>query len=319
MTAGTITADSFPTPNLALRHPAPPDRVRDFAHQQAAAAEQARADLATGMAGAEQRFDRLRELRAVHADLVQWRYDLARTAPGRLGDGLPMDAERFRMSLRDEDGGANFDRLGYVGRLRHQAVWDESTLTYQGGDSTPAHETLLTYGQAALDRFAVEAPGGDELVNVVRLPGRRGQVIRGNRLVRGAAGRAVAADLVSRVAARGVDASRMEIGGDPVYVVTADPEHADVMFDVALSVLADAVLLDHAERLRVWQDARYLLYQAPRTKKGSDAVTRVFLVAVGAVLLGVAPVLDHDVDLRCMVLGQDAATRLPADESLLTA
>jgi hypothetical protein len=39
-------------------------------------------------------------------------------------------------------------------------------------------------------------------------------------------------------------------------------------------------------------------------KKGSDAVTRVFLVAVGAVLLGHPPELAQDIDLRCAVLGQ---------------
>jgi hypothetical protein len=65
-----------------------------------------------------------------------------------------------------------------------------------------------------------------------------------------------------------------------------------------------------------WQAARYLLYQAPLTKKGSDAVARVFLVAVGTVLLGAAPILEHDVDLQCIVAGQRAATAMPGDAEL---
>ncbi|HEY3478577.1 MAG TPA: hypothetical protein VGL02_06700, partial [Streptomyces sp.] len=314
MTTTPITADSFPTPDLALRStdPAELERVRAFAERQADAAGRLRTLLEPWL-GLAERWDRVRLLRGVHAAAVRWRYELALRAPGRLGVGIPLDAERFRTSLRD--GGANMDRLGYLGRLRAGAEWDPTSRTYVGGASTPAHEVMLAYGQAAQDRFTAEGMWRDILVNVVELPG--GRPVKGNRLVRGAEAARVAAELTGRIAARGGDASRVETGGDPVYAVTADPDDADVLFHVALSVLADAHLLDRWERLRTWQQARYLLYQAPRTKKGSDAVTRVFLVAVGAVLFGRAPVLEHDVDLRCMVLGQAAATEMPADTALL--
>ncbi|WP_267469931.1 hypothetical protein [Nocardia amamiensis] len=36
-------------------------------------------------------------------------------------------------------------------------------------------------------------------------------------------------------------------------------------------------------------------------------------VLAGTVLLGRPPVLQHDIDLRCIVAGQAAATALPGD------
>uniref|UniRef100_UPI003F49A3D4 hypothetical protein n=1 Tax=Amycolatopsis sp. CA-290885 TaxID=3239925 RepID=UPI003F49A3D4 len=313
-----ITATSFPTPDLALRtnDHADEHRVRSFAREQAAAAEALRRRLAGELPSCRSLRERTAVLRDAHAELVRWRYELALRAPGRLGAlGLPFDAERFRTSLRA--GGPNVDKLGYLGRLRAGASWDRGTQTYQGGAATAASRIMLSYGERARARFAEQwLPDADVLLNVVAV-GRR--LIVGNRLVRGAAAVRIAEALVARVAARGRDTSQMEIGGDPVYAVTADPDDADVLFGIAMIMLAGAVdEPEQAVRVRAWQDARYLLYQAPRTKKGSDAVTRVFVVAVGAILAGRAPVLDQDVDLRCMVLGQQAATVMPADAALLT-
>lgn len=291
-----ISVDSFPTPHLAFRggDSAEDRRVRAFAEHQALAAEALRVrlvdELPHGLSGHR---DRVELLRRAHADLVQWRYQLALDAPRR----------------------PNSDRLGYLGRLRAGATWDATTKTFTGGEPTPASEIMETYGQAARDRIAREAPDDDVLLNIIRLiPGR---LIAGNQLVCGAAARKIADDLVARVAARGGDTSTMEIGGDPIYVVTADPDDADTLFGIAMILLAGAVDdPDYTERLRAWQQARYLLFQAPRTKKGSDAVTRVFAVAIGAVLFGHPPVLDHDVDLRCMVLGEADASTMPADAHL---
>ncbi|MDQ3576911.1 MAG: hypothetical protein M3443_04775 [Actinomycetota bacterium] len=66
---------------------------------------------------------------------------------------------------------------------------------------------------------------------------------------------------------------------------------------------------DHASlaaALAAWLRSAYLLYQAPRTKRGSDATNRTFLIAAGICLLGHTPVLRHDIDLRAVVrpLGQ---------------
>ncbi|MFI9384617.1 hypothetical protein [Kutzneria sp. NPDC052558] len=292
-----ITAASFPTPDLAVRScdPVELQRVHDFALEQAAAAETARSALAGGLT--------VPLLRSVHADLITWRHELALKAPGRIGLGLPLDASRFTTSL--VDGGRNYDRLGYIGRLRHNATWDPASHTYRGGAETPAFRLMLRYGQAVHDRFSLEGNTGDVLVNSVTLPD--GRVIPGNRLVRRAAAADISSELVARLASRGRDVSQVETGGDPCYAVSADDSSRAAMFSAALDLLASQ------RSLASWQAARYLLYQSPQTKKGSDAVTRVFLVAVGTVLLGRPPILDQDVDLRCAVLGQHAATVLPSD------
>jgi hypothetical protein len=311
-----ITPDSFPTPALALRStdPVELDRVAYFARHQANAAEALRRQLLAADWAGLPLDRRVVMLRAGFATLVQWRYGLARQAPGRIGVGIPLDAERFQLSMREA--GPNFDRLGYTGRLRAGARWDADSKTYQGGQDTPASRIILAYGRAALDRFEAEAPGGEVVQNVVVLPG--GMRVNGNRLVRGESAARIAAYLVRRIAMRGHDASRVEVGGDPVYAVTATADDADVLHAEALRLLAETCELRYEQRITAWQTARYLLYQAPRTKKGSDAVTRAFLVAVGSVLLRQVPTIEHDADLRCMVLGQPAATTMPADAALHT-
>lgn len=316
-----ITVTSFPTPALAVRTSdgAELDRVRGFARDQAAAADTVREQLLLDWSRCRSLHARLAALRRAHADVMRWRYEQARRAPRRLGEGLRHDPERFRMPLAQ--GGPNTDRLGPSGRLRAVATWDPELQVYRGGTPTPASEILEAYGKLALARFGEQwLPDDDVLLNVVSVPGSR-RLLAGNRLVRGRAAQRIAAELVARVAARGRDTNTMEVGGNPVYIVTADPVADDALFGIGLLLLAHAA--DPAEpaeprtaRVRAWQHARYLLYQAPRTKKGSDATTRTFLVAVGAALTGTAPVLEQDVDLRCMVLGQCAATVMPADESL---
>jgi hypothetical protein len=308
-----ITHDSFPTPGLAQRStdPAESTRVGEFAHHQAAAAEALRQRLAEQLPD----LDPVRRglvLRRSIDELIQWRYQLALAAPGRLGIGIKLDAERFRTPLRDEP---NFDRLGSLGRLRAGAEWDPESLTYRGGTATPASRIMERYGRAALKRFDAEAPNSDVLRNEILLPdGRR---VVGNRLFRGEPAAALARQLVARVGARGHDASRMEIGGELLFAVSADADDADTLHAEALWRLAIALdEVDQRARLWEWQTARYLLYQSPRTKKGSDAVIRVFLVAVGAVLFDRPPVMQQDADLRCIVLGQLDATRMPADAAL---
>lgn len=311
-----ITSASFPTPHLALRtnDAAEQDRIRAFAHQQTDAAEQLRRRLVDGDLPARPLHERIPFLRQAEDELVEWRYQLALAAPGRLGVGVAADPERLRMT--HHDGGRNYDRLGYTGRMRDGATWDPDTKTYRGGEETPASRIIEHYGQLALERFAAEAPDKDTLDNTVRVTGTRRFV--GNRLARGAAAKRIAGELVARVAARGRDTSTMEIGGDPIYAISTDVHTADIFHGVAIIDLAEAFTTDvrHVEKLETWQHARYLMFQSPRTKKGSDAVTRVFLVAVGAALFGLPPVMEQDVDLRCMVLGQAAAMDMPADDVL---
>jgi hypothetical protein len=247
-------------------------------------------------------------LASAHADLVRWRYQLALRLGRGAGLCIDYDPGRFATPIAADE--ANYDRIGAVGRFRDGATWDAATRTFRGGTETPAFRVMLAYGRLAEERFAREGNAGDTLQNMVMLPD--GVRIPGNRLVRGATAERCAAELLARITGRGVDASHVETGGGPMYVMTARQEDRDRMFAAALDLLASAA----PGEVAAWQAARYLLYQAPRTKKGSDAVTRTFLVAVGTVLFGHAPVLDHDIDLRCMVLGQQAATTAPSDPAV---
>jgi hypothetical protein len=302
-----ITDASFPTPDLALRSANKDEdrRVRHFAVEQAAAAEEIRPCLDDQLHRAANHADRVAALTSAHAGLVGWRYELALRTERRLGRGLAHDASRFSKPLNEA--GPNYDRIGYIGRFRDGAEWDPSTRTFRGGRDTPAHRIMLAYGRVAADRFAREEHDGDVLRNLVVLPD--GSRLTGNSLVRGAAAERIADDLVDRIARRGGDTTRIETGGAPMYVVSATDSARDRMFRAAMSALADAAPGD----VRAWQAARYLLYQAPVTKKGSDAVARTFLVVVGAILFESAPVLEQDVDLRCMVSGQRSATVLSSD------
>lgn len=302
-----ITANSFPTPDLALRSADLDEdrRVRRFAVEQAAAAEALRQRLSDQLRHTGRHADRVAVLRRAHDDLTNWRYELAVRTRLRLGRGLAHDANRFVTTLREA--GPNYDRIGYIGRLREGSTWDLATQSFRGGANTPAHRIMLAYGAIAADRFAIECASDDVLNNIVTLPD--GAKITGNSLVRGVAAELVAAELVDRIARRGGDTSQIETGAEPMYVRSAADADRDTIFRAAMDLLAGATSGDVA----AWQAARYLLYQAPVTKKGSDAVTRTYLVAVGAVLFGFAPVLTQDVDLRCIVCGQQSASALSAD------
>ncbi|MFE4519844.1 hypothetical protein ACFRMQ_37415 [Kitasatospora sp. NPDC056783] len=298
MPTAPITPGDFPTSPLALRFadPARQAKARAFAGEQAEAATEAAGLLARLWHTAADVPARVAALAAVHARLIDWRYRLAVAMGPPPPNGFPFDPERFRTPIREGD--TNYDRLGDVGRLREGARWDQATRTYTAGLATPAWEAMLRYGRLAERRFATEGVQGDVLQNRVLLPdGRR---IDGNRLLRGEAARRTDAELVARYAARGLDTSRLERVASPLYAATPTPRDGAALHRAALDLLADPRLTTGHYLL-----ARYLLFQSPRTKKGSDAVTRTFVVAVGAVALpGGAPALPEDIDLRCYVLGR---------------
>ncbi|MFB6814485.1 hypothetical protein ACFCV8_08060 [Streptomyces sp. NPDC056347] len=302
MTA-SITTEHFPTSPLALRtaDPAKQARIRTFAADQAAAASTVRDTLTKMLAATDTLARRTAALHLAHQDVTTWRYETALRAGDRLGTGITYSAERFRTPITADT--TNYDRLGPVGRLRDGAVWHEDSRTYQGGTATPAYDAMAVYGQAATERFTAESVTGDVLQNWIRLPdGRR---VAGNRIIRGATARQIGTELATRIARRGLDASRMETGGNPIYTATPHPTDADMLFVAAMEILADPQITPED-----FATARYLLFQAPRCKKGSDAVTRTFTVAAGAALLGDdAPALPADADLRCYVLGQATAAR----------
>ncbi|MFE2755656.1 hypothetical protein ACFXGA_27015 [Actinosynnema sp. NPDC059335] len=295
-----ITKTSFPTPHLALRSTSA-DRIRlvsAFAVRQAAEAEHLRKRLERDLRDLPFPLVRTELLRTAHAETWAWRYSLALTKPDSRGTGL--EAGRVLLSL--EQGGPNADRLGYVGRHRHGATWNEHHRLYEGGTSTPAHDILLHHGRLAERRFAEQKVAGDVLRNRVHLPD--GRLIEGNRLVRGRVAARIAETLAARRAARGRDVSRMETGGQPIYAVTGPTRSRATCWSAGMTVLGTAEEGD----IDAWATAAYLLYQGIRHKRGSDATLRVFLVAAGAVLLDEAPVLPHDLDLQCMVLDQATAT-----------
>lgn len=311
-----ITVQSFPTPNLALRtHDADKlQTIQQFAHHQAAAANGVLDTLRTAGFTTVQRHQRRKILLAAFTQACDWRYEMALKAPRPAGDNdVGVDPERFRTTIAD--GGVNYDRLGDFGRLRDGSTWDAETRTYVGGRPTPASGSLLYYGALARQRI-YDFGQDDTLCNKVSIPGVP-RLFNGNRLVSGAAAQEIAEDLLQRMRQRGVDVRRVETGGKPVYAVTAEPHEAEALRNIAFVQLAGAVeLRDRQERIEAWRLARYLMYQGPLYKKGSDAVNRVFLVAVGAALFGTAPVMEQDVDLRCMVLPQQDALAMPADRSL---
>lgn len=309
----TITAENFPTPDLALRthDQAKLARIRQFADHQAAGALDVLDLLSFTRFDKAARHQRRPILVQAFTRVCAWRYEMALRAPRPEGDhDVGVNPERFRTTIAD--GGANYDRLGDFGRLRDGATWDAKTRTYTGGQATPASAILAYYGEVARERIR-RSGQGDQLFNVVTIPGAS-RLLSGNRLVAGAAAAKIGQDLLRRMAQRGVDVSQVETGGDPVYAVTADPTQAEVLRNIAFIQLAGALELDRLhERIEAWQLARYLLFQGPLYKKGSDAAIRVFLVAVGAMLFDRAPVMQQDADLRCMVLPQEDALIMPAD------
>lgn len=302
-----ITSASFPTPDFALHTTDEKtiSQITKFAQEQAQAATLAVPALAGDLASAHSSEERATAYKKTYDTLIHWRADLARRTTRHDAIGLADDPARYLLSITE--GGANYDRFGYIGRLRENPVWHPESRTYRGGRVTPAHRIMLRFGQLALDRFAAEPNEGDTLRNPVTLPD--GTTIIGNSLVRGAAARRVATELLVRVARRGADPTHMETGGELIYAVTAPDAARDRMFHAAMALLGNA----RQDEVNAWQAARYLLYQAPLTKRGSDSVIRTFLVTVGTILFDQSPVLAQDVDLRCIVAGQRNATAMPDD------
>lgn len=300
--ASEITAEHFPTPGLALRSNdvGVQSRVRGFAGLQVAAAGRVRGELLAGGWQGVGSGERVELLRGVYQRLVWWRYGIA---AARVGAGSRHTAEHFVRPIGAGD--TNYDRLGTVGRLREGATWDSSARTWVGGRETPASRVMVEMGELACARFDREAPDGNVVQNWVHLRGT-GKRVRGNRLVRGVVARAVAEELLGRQRRRGNPVEGFDVGGELIYAATARQPTRARLHQAALEVLADAD--GDGCSWRAWCEAVYLLCQAPLTKKGSDAVNRTFAVGVGAVILGEPPRLVHDIDLRAMVLGQDAFT-----------
>jgi hypothetical protein len=293
-----ITARHFPTPDLAVRSndPAIVARVKAFGELQADVAEQLRCQL-IDQGWLQQKLDeRVSVLHEVYDQLQWWRYSIAASS---MPSGGRHTADHFVKPISDDD--ANYDRLGTIGRLRDGATWDAKRHCYARGEETPASRVMAQMGQLALAHMQYRAPGQDVLQNWVRPP-LDVAPIRGNRLLRGAAARKAADELLERQRSRGNSTEGFDVGGDGELIYAATATLAD---RTRLRNLA-FVLLAGGNTLQTWCHAVYMLYQAPCTKKGSDAINRILAMVVGMLRLDRPPCLTHDIDLRAMVIGQYA-------------
>lgn len=297
-----ITPEHFPTPHIAYRPGVDRAKVEAFATAQAAAANTLLAQLTNTLPeGASSHAERVAAIHAAYNAAIVWRYNLANLDGGVLQGGHSAGATAYRFLTPITDESPNLDRIGHVGRMLDGAEWNDTLGAFTGGAPTPASDTFERYGRAALARFELECPELDTLTNMVRLPYDT-TTVRGNSLIRDAVAVREGEAMRARMAERGVDVSRVEVGVDPVFTRTASQADRDVLRRAAFNLLAS-----EGFDYRVHDMAAYLLYQAPEMKKGSDAVHRVVLRAAAAWHFGGGvPSLRQDVDLAGMVLGQGA-------------
>lgn len=296
-----ITAACFPTPALILRtnDPTAQQSVREFAHKQAEAALSLQQTLTEGLRVARDIDARAIVFTRAFEAAEDWRYRIAASHPLPTGRYAASHAERFRTLITDDN--PNLFRIGEHERLRDCTAWDPATRTYVGGAETPASRTMRQIGALAAERFA-QSSSVEVVSNRVTMPD--GRVAHGMRLLRGRAACHAATEMVARIAAQGGDTSRIVTNGDLIYTASAPESDRRMIFYSAMTLLAQ----DHdtaATALTAWLRAAYLLYQAPRRKRGSDAATRTFLIAAGTYLLGYPPALLDDVDLRSHIRPQD--------------
>ncbi|MBC9724019.1 hypothetical protein [Streptomyces sp. TRM68367] len=300
-TPASITAECFPTPALILRtnDPTAQRSLRKFAYQQAEVATSLHQALDDGLRGTRDIDDRTTVFSKVFEAAEDWRYRIAEASPQPVGRYGSTWTERFRTPVTDDN--PNLFRLGEHERLREGTRWDPTTRTYLRGTETPASRTMRQFGTQAFARFS-QTPDTDVVRNRVTM--HDGEVVHGMQLLRGNAAHRAATEMVARIAARGGDTSRIITDGHLIYVASAPEADCGKIFHNAMILLAR----DHASAasaLTAWLQAAYLLYQAPRRKRGSDATVRTFLIAAGAYLLDRLPVLLHDIDLRAYVTPQD--------------
>jgi hypothetical protein len=305
-----VTPDSFPMPDRANTFPY--GQPQTEAEQEKLAKTQAFAELEA--AEANRVLGELRSpefpgtadaWRGVYGEVTNWRFNLAVASSGHQfvegAQGIPAEAQRVLMPITDD--ATNRDRIGTNGRLRFRPEWDDTQQTFVGGQPTPASEISDTVGRIAEERFAAEGNATDTLQTAVTLPD--GRVVNGNKLVRGETAKAIPQALKQGVAARGHDVSRFDLGGDGImFSETGTEADRAAIFEAAMDALAS----EQPGQMSIdsWANTAYLLYQAPQYKRGTDAVIRTFLVAAGTRLLGEAPVVPQDVDLRAYTMGQEA-------------
>jgi hypothetical protein len=303
-----LTADDFPTPALALKgDPATLDvaRIRGFAGLQAEATEAVLARmerrLAEGADPAEVVRDAERELQA-------WRRQLHGDAPGgqKLEQGIPADDPN-----RDPFGDAGHWDGPSPERDQRVTIGGLIEERFAAHDPGPALEPVTLPPVDGAPASAFDAAAADVIQNRVTLPD--GTVVDGNRLLRG--------DAVDTI-----DAYRNEHGkapynfgdGERYLTETGSPEARAKLHDAATDELgallgrADDLAADPAARAGAEADfanAAYLMFQSPMVNRGSDATTRMLLVATYRRTFGRAPRLPQDIDVQAYARTQDDFVR----------
>lgn len=295
-----LDASHFPTPHLAYRGDADWARVEAFAALQAQGANDIVAQLAATPWQEVDHIDRYLAVKTAYHAAIVWRYNTAVNG-GVQNGGHTVGARADRFLTPITDSTRNHDRIGVVGRMRSNPAWCAEKRVFEGGQATPASEILERYGRAALARFATEASESDTLTEYVILPGSYAEECSGSRIIRGALAKSAADDMRARLVARGRDADRVESGGEPLFLVSADEENRETMREAMFHLLAG-----ESTTLSIYDHdfADFLLCQSPEMKRGSSAVRLVFLRAVAVWRMGYAPTVFHDSDLAGMTLGQ---------------
>jgi hypothetical protein len=293
-----ITSYSFPLPPIAVQGDLRIEDVRGFADRQAEVANDTSDGLDTRLASSpEAGWPYV--FAEIHRQLVSWRHrialELGRTA---------RQAERFVTPITDE--APNIDPVGAdVGFFHNGSAWNEELGRYAGGEETPASRQVALVGEWVTARFLHEDNGGDVLQNYFWLP--NGELARGNSILRREAAHRQNQEGIDRAKAKGVDTSQFDIRGNFIYIKTAtEADRAAIRHELYDYLAQLEAAHQNGERITVrqWAKAAYLFYQSPENKKGSDALTRVYLIALANRWMEL-PSIPNDIDWRAYAKSQD--------------
>jgi hypothetical protein len=290
-----LTAETFPSP----------DRIYTFAENRPLTADQ-EAELDRRKAfsqweadEANAALDRLRNLDAppneaewgkLYQSIIEWRH---RLGVGWVDQKVVETQRNFLTPISDDN--PNLDRFGDSGRFRIDAEWDKKVQMFVGGELSLAGRALIKAGERIHLRMD-KAGARETLQNRVQL--LDGTFVNGNYLFRGGRARQLWRGLKDRLASRGVDVSKFETGGDIVLARTATAANRTKIFRSVMHELARLSLQPEDCTEDVAAQLNYLLFQAPKNKRGSDSVVRVYNAVTSTYLLGEPLVLPPDADLR---------------------
>ncbi|MEN0064604.1 MAG: tetrahydrofolate dehydrogenase/cyclohydrolase catalytic domain-containing protein [Myxococcota bacterium] len=300
-----LDADDFPTPELAFKgDPARMDagRIRGFADTQAQGTQKA---LDQMNARLDEGTDPVDAVRLLEQDLRDWRYGLQAGKEGshKLKDPIPANDPN-----RDPFGDAAYwgaDMTRDRGQRRVIGELIEKRFAHHSGDGT-TDVLLPPVGDKPATTF--KAPAGDVIQNRVQLPD--GRLVDGNKLLRGDAVEGIRQfradngkssynywDPKQRyIAETGAPKARAEIHEAGVEELGRLIRMSDSMADNPSAIL---------EAKHDFANAAYLLFQSPMINRGTDATTRMMLVATYKRIFRHAPKLPQDIDIQAYARSQD--------------